>query len=99
MQEELAKVMNDVTSRNPVALKTYQAVRNEQEIETGKAYWEDFKESDLYSMTFTDMANNSTQAIQMIINKLNELKDKVKEDPASMPRRERGLGAYTKSLY
>lgn len=84
LQEELAKVMNDVTSRNPVALKTYQAVRNEQESQTGKAYWEDFKNSDLYSMTFTDMANNSTQAIQMIIDKLNELKDKVKEDPASM---------------
>lgn len=84
LQEELAKVMNDVTSRNPVALKTYQAVRNEQESQTGKAYWEDFKDSDLYSMTFTDMANNSTQAIQMIINKLNELKDKVKEDPVSM---------------
>lgn len=84
LQEELANVMNDVTSRNPVALKTYQAVRNEQESQTGKAYWEDFKESDLYSMTFTDMANNSTQAIQMIIDKLNELKDKVKEDPASM---------------
>ena len=84
LQEELAKVMNDVTSRNPVALKTYQAVRNEQESQTGKAYWEDFKDSDLYSMTFTDMANNSTQAIQMIIDKLNDLKDKVKEDPASM---------------
>lgn len=84
LQAELAKVMNDVTSGNPVALKTYQAVRNEQESQTGKAYWEDFKDSELYSMTFTDMANNSTQAIQMIINKLNELKDKVKEDPASM---------------
>lgn len=84
LQDELAKTMNDVTSRNPVALKTYQAVRNEQESQTGKAYWEDFKDSDLYSMTFTDMANNSTQAIQMIIDKLNELKDKVKEDPASM---------------
>lgn len=84
LQEELAKVMNDVTSRNPVALKTYQAVRNEQESQTGKAYWEDFKDSDLYSMTFTDMANNSTRAIQLIMDKLEMLKDKVKEDPASM---------------
>ena len=91
LQEELANVLNDVTKNNPIALKTYQATQNEQKSDESKAYWEDFKESDLYTMTFEDMSRNSTRAIQLIIDKLNELKFKVKEDPASMK-------ALTKSL-
>ena len=98
LQEELAKVMNNVTSRNPIALKTYQAVLNEQESKTGKAYWEDFKETDLYTMTFEDMSRNSTRAIQLIIEKLTELKDKVKEDPASMKALMKSLQDANKEL-
>ena len=84
LQEELAKVEKDIIDNNPIALKIYQATQKEQKSNESKAYWEDFKESDLYTMTFEDMSRNSTRAIQLIIEKLTELKDKVKEDPASM---------------
>lgn len=81
---QIASIVKDITDKHPIALKLVQAADNETESNVSKAYWEDFKESDLYTMTFEDMANNSTQAIQLIIDKLNTLKDKVKEDPASM---------------
>jgi hypothetical protein len=73
LQEELAKVLNDVTKNNPIALKTYQATQNEQKRDESKAYWENFKESDLYAMTFEDVANLSNRAIDMMIEKLEEI--------------------------
>ena len=45
LHEQLAKIINDITSNNPIALKTYQATQNEQKREESKAYWENFKES------------------------------------------------------
>ena len=81
---QIAEIVKDVTDKNPIALKVVTSSKNQEEIDTSKAYWEDFKNSELYTMTFEDMANNSTRAIQLIIDKLNGLKDKVKEDPASM---------------
>lgn len=84
INKKIAEIVKDITDKNPIALKLVKASENEIQSKTSKAYWDDFKDSDLYSMTFTDMANVSTKAIQMIIDKLNNLKDKVKEDPASM---------------
>ena len=81
---EIAKIVKDVTDKNPIALKLVTASDNQTKVDTSKAYWEDFKDSELYAMTFEDMANNSTRAIQLIMDKLEVLKDKVKEDPASM---------------
>ena len=84
LQEELAKIINDITKNKPIALKTYQATQKEQKSNESKAYWENFKDSDLYAMTFEDVANLSNRAIDMMIEKLDELKDKVKESPESM---------------
>lgn len=84
LQGELAKVLSEVVKNNPLAKKALTASLGGQESGLSKAYWDDFKDSDLYTMTFEDMSNNSTRAIQLIIDKLDELKDKVKEDPASM---------------
>ena len=81
---EIAKIVKDVTDKNPIALKLVTASGNQTKADESKAYWEDFKNSELYAMTFEDMANNSTRAIQLIMDKLEGLKDKVKEDPASM---------------
>lgn len=91
LQEQLATVMRDVVNGNPIAMKTYEASQNEQKSKESKAYWEDFKNSDMYSMVFADMANNSIFSIELIIQKLNELKDKVKEDPTSMKELIRSL--------
>lgn|GEM_PF-5933912 len=81
---QIAEIVKDVTDKNPIALKLVTASGNQTKADTSKAYWEDFKNSELYTMTFEDMANNSTRAIQLIMDKLEGLKDKVKEDPASM---------------
>lgn len=81
---DIAKIVKDVTDKNPIALKLVNASNNQTKADTSKAYWEDFKNSELYAMTFEDMANNSMRAIQLIMSKLDALKDKVKEDPASM---------------
>lgn len=82
--EELMKRVNAIIARNPNAKVVIDATINQTSKDISKAYWEDFKDSDLYSMTFENMSKNSTRAIQLIVDKLDLLKDKVKEDPASM---------------
>lgn len=84
LQAELAKLLKDVMDKNPQSIKIAVAISNEQSSLTSKAYWDDFKKSDMYTTTFEDMQNVSTRAIRAIVARLNELKDKVKEDPASM---------------
>lgn len=98
INQEIAAIVKDVTDKNPIALKLIQASDKETESKSAKAYWEDFKDSDLYTMTFEDMANNSTAAIRTIIDRLNELKDKVKEDPASMKALMKSLEDAEKEL-
>ena len=85
LREELNKIINDITSNNTVALKVSDASNRGTDKLTSKAYWDDFKDNDeLYAMTFEDMSNVSTRAINLIIDRMEALKDKVKEDPASM---------------
>ena len=84
LQAELAKVLSQVTSGNKTAANVAGATFKMQENKIAAATWNDFKDSDLYTMTFEDMSNNSTHAIQLIIDKLETLKNQVKEDPASM---------------
>lgn len=91
LQRELIDLMNRVVQGNPQAVNIATATENEGESLKSKAFWEDFKQSELYSMTFEDMSRVSTSAIQLIIDKLEELRGKVQEDPASMK-------ALTKSL-
>ena len=84
LTSELLTLLQAVSEKSQKGVSVTKAISNEKEQKTSKAYWDDFKNSNLYALTFDDMANNSTRAIQLIITKLNELKDKVKEDPASM---------------
>ena len=84
LQAELADVLSKVTSSNKVAANVANAAFKMQDSKIASATWGDFKDSDLYTMTFEDMSNNSTHAIQLIIDKLETLKNQVKEDPASM---------------
>lgn len=84
LQQELATLLTKVVKGKPLAIKLSTAITNEQGQKNSKAQWDAFKESDLYTMTFEDMSRNSTMAIQLIMDKLDELKDKVKDDPASM---------------
>lgn len=84
LQSELAKVLLQVTSGNSTAASVANATFKMQDSKIAAATWDDFKNSDLYTMTFEDMSNNSTHAIQLIIDKLETLKNQVKEDPASM---------------
>lgn len=92
LQKELSELMSRVVAGNDQATTIATSVNNEGNSLVSKAYWEDFKEnSKLYAMTFEDMSRVSTSAIQLIIEKMEEMKDKVKEDPASMK-------ALTKSL-
>ena len=92
LQKELAELMSRVVAGNDQATTIATSVNNEGNSLASKAYWDDFKEnSKLYAMTFEDMSRVSTSAIQLIIEKMEEMKDKVKEDPASMK-------ALTKSL-
>ena len=84
LDTQVNAIAKEVADKNPIALKFTTAASKGQKSKEANAYWEDFKDSELYTMTFEEMANNSTKAIQLIIEKLNGLKDKVKEDPTSM---------------
>lgn len=84
LNEDVSAIIREIAENNPIAAKVIVATDNQTEQDSAKAYWEDFKNSDLYSMTFDDMANNATSSIRLIIVKLEELKDKVKENPVAM---------------
>ena len=84
LQRELVDLLKTVTQGDDQAVSINTAVQNQQRQLESKAYWDDFKDSELYTMMFEDMSRNSTRAIQLIIDKLTELQGKVKEDPASM---------------
>lgn len=84
LQAELAELLSNITKRNPKALEVAVAIGESQKRNSAKAVWEDFKNSDMYATTFENMAYLSIASIEKIIAKLEELKDKVKEDPASM---------------
>lgn len=98
LQEQLRQLLNQVTQGNEQAVNINAAVQNQQNQLTSKAYWEDFKNSDYYTMMFEDMSRNSTRAIQLIIDKMNELKDKVKEDPSSMKALSKSLQDAQKEI-
>ena len=98
LQEQLRQLLNQVTQGNEQAVNINTAVQNQQNQLTSKAYWDDFKDSDYYTMMFEDMARNSTRAIQLIIDKMKTLKDKVKEDPASMKALSKSLQDAQKEL-
>lgn len=84
LQRELVDLLQTVTQGDAQAIPVNTAVQNQQKQLESKAFWDDFKDSELYTMMFEDMSRNSTRAIQLIIDKLTELQGKVKEDPASM---------------
>lgn len=86
LYDELSSLLDEVSERTgDIRIENIStAIDNRQLRETAKAYWDDFKDSDLYAATFDEMANISTQAIEAILAELDKLKDKVKEDPASM---------------
>lgn len=98
LSADFQKIVSKIAEKNPAALKVYIASQNEEKEKSGKAYWDDFKNSDLYSMTFEDMANVSTAAIRKIIDQLEALKGKVKEDPASMKALMKSLKDAEKEL-
>lgn len=49
-----------------------------------KEIWDAFKDSDMYTMTFENMDNMGTEAIEHLLDELEKLKNDVKDDPASM---------------
>lgn len=49
-----------------------------------KEIWDAFKDSDMYTMTFENMDNMGTEAIEHLLDELEKLKNVVKDDPASM---------------
>ena len=84
LSQELDGVVSYISAQSPQTLSISVAITQKRDSSISKAFWDDFKNSDLYSMTFEDMKNVSTRAIKSIIAQLDILKDKVKEDPASM---------------
>lgn len=84
LRKQLLDILNKVVTDKDVAIKIKTASSKEESSLISKAYWEDFKNSELYSMTFEEMDRVSTRAIKDILAQLDILKDKVKEDPASM---------------
>ena len=84
IQKQLADLIARVVKGKDVAVKISNSISNADKQKKSKIEWEEFKDSELYSLTFEDMDRVSTRAIQSIISQLDKLKDKVKDDPASM---------------
>lgn len=58
-------------------------IRREAAVEQQKQMWEDFKNSEMYTMMFEDMENMGTKAVEILRNKLKELKSSLADLPAN----------------
>lgn len=58
-------------------------IRREAAVEQQKQMWEDFKNSEMYTMMFEDMENMGTKAVEILRNKLKELKSSLSDLPAN----------------
>ena len=84
IQKQLYKLVNKVVKGKDVGIKLAASVKQGDIKTKAKIEWDNFKDSDYYTMMFEDMDRVSTRAIQNILGQLDKLKDKVKDDPASM---------------
>ena len=84
LSKELMELVQKVSANNPTATSITTAITNKDAREKATKEWEDFKNTDLYTKVFEDMSTKSRFTLQLIIDKLEELKNKVKEDPVAM---------------
>lgn len=84
LSRELMELLQAVIQGNPKAISITSAITTQEGRDKSKAEWDEFKNSDLYTMTFENMDKLSVRAIKHISEELDKLKDKVKEDPSSM---------------
>lgn len=84
IQQQLKELVNKVVKGNDVGIKLAASVGQSDSKRKAKIEWDNFKDSDYYSMMFEDMDRVSTRAIRSILTQLDALKSKVKDDPASM---------------
>ena len=84
LRKQIEDIVSKISQNNPIALKIQLAIGNWEKRQTSQALWEDFKNGDLYTSTFEDMERVSTFTIKRILDELERLKNKVKDDPASM---------------
>lgn len=60
-----------------------EGVSKEARVEQQKQEWKDFQGSDMYTMMFEDLEHFGSGAIDILYNKLNELRDSLNDLPAS----------------
>ena len=60
-----------------------EGIRKDASIEQQKQMWTDFKNSEMYTMMFEDMENMGTRAVEILRNKLKELKSSLSGLPAN----------------
>ena len=60
-----------------------EGIRKDASIEQQKQMWTDFKNSEMYTMMFEDMENMGTRAVEILRNKLKELKSSLSDLPAN----------------
>lgn len=58
-----------------------EGVKNEAKSETEKAIWEEFKGSMMYEQLFSDLEHLGTKSIDILLDKLNNMKDALKTLP------------------
>lgn len=84
IQKQLYELVNKVVKGKDVGIKLAASVEQVDIKNKAKIEWDNFKDSDYYTMMFEDMDRVSTRAIRSILAQLDLLKEKVKDDPASM---------------
>lgn len=84
IQAKLKELVDKVVKGNDVGIKLATSVEQSDVRAKAKIEWDEFKDSDYYAMMFEDMDRVSTRAIRSILEQLDMLKEKVKDDPASM---------------
>lgn len=82
LKEELIAKILEYNDQMRISVKlAKEGVKNEAQKQMDKAIWEDFKGSTMYEQLFSDLEHLGTKSIDMILDKLENMKEALKSLP------------------
>lgn len=84
LNKQLSELIEQVAGDNELTVQLSLSIDNKEAKEKAKALWDNFKNSDSYTIMFDDLKRASTGALNQLGESFEEIKPKIKESPEAM---------------
>lgn len=84
LNNQLSELIEQVAGDNELTVQLSLSIDNKEAKEKAKALWDNFKNSDSYTIMFDDLKRASTGALNQLGESFEEIKPKIKESPEAM---------------